>query len=57
MSHRLPQTDELRKTYSQDNIIINDFVDFDFILDHTDLFICNGGYGSVRDSLSKGVPV
>jgi UDP:flavonoid glycosyltransferase YjiC (YdhE family) len=51
------QTEELRKTYPQDNIIIEDFVDFDFILDHTDLFICNGGYGSILLSLSKGVPV
>jgi UDP:flavonoid glycosyltransferase YjiC (YdhE family) len=50
-------TEELQKSYLQDNIIIEDFVDFDFILDHTDLFICNGGYGSVMHSLSKGVPL
>jgi UDP:flavonoid glycosyltransferase YjiC (YdhE family) len=51
------KTEELRDAYPQDNIIIEDFVDFDFILDHTDLFICNGGYGSILLSLSKGVPV
>jgi len=51
------KTEELRKSYPQDNIIIEDFVDFDFILDHADLFICNGGYGSILISLSKGVPV
>ena len=51
------KTEELRKSYPQDNIIIEDFVDFDFILDHADLFVCNGGYGSVLLSLSKGVPV
>jgi UDP:flavonoid glycosyltransferase YjiC (YdhE family) len=51
------KTEELRKAYPQDNIVIEDFVDFDFILDHTDLFICNGGYGSILLSLSKGVPV
>jgi UDP:flavonoid glycosyltransferase YjiC (YdhE family) len=51
------RTEELRNAYPQDNIIIEDFVDFDFILDHTDLFICNGGYGSILLSLSKGVPV
>jgi len=33
------KTEELRKSYPQDNIIIEDFVDFDFILDHADLFI------------------
>ncbi len=51
------KTEELRKSYPQDNIIIEDFVDFDYILDHTDLFICNGGYGSVLLSLSHGVPL
>ena len=51
------KTEELRKSYPQDNIIIEDFVDFDFILNHTYLFICNGGYGSILLSLSKGVPV
>ena len=51
------QTAELRKAYPQDNIIIEDFVDFDFILGHVDLFICNGGYGSVMLSLSHGVPL
>jgi UDP:flavonoid glycosyltransferase YjiC (YdhE family) len=51
------KTEELRKSYPQDNIIIEDFVDFDFILDHTDLFICNGGYGSILLGLSKGIPV
>lgn len=51
------KTETLRESYSQDNIIIEDFIDFSFILDHTDLFICNGGYGSILLSLSKGVPV
>jgi UDP:flavonoid glycosyltransferase YjiC (YdhE family) len=51
------QTAALRAAYPQDNIVIEDFVDFDAILDHTDLFICNGGYGSVLLSLSKGVPL
>jgi len=49
------QTEELRRFYPQDNIIIEDYIDF--ILDHTELFICNGGYGSVLLSLSKGVPL
>jgi UDP:flavonoid glycosyltransferase YjiC (YdhE family) len=51
------QTEALRQRYPQDNVVIEDFVDFDFILDYTDLFICNGGYGSVLLSLSKGVPL
>jgi len=51
------KTEELRKAYPQDNIIIEDFIDFEFILEYTELFICNGGYGSVLLSLSKGVPL
>jgi UDP:flavonoid glycosyltransferase YjiC (YdhE family) len=51
------RTEELRKSYPQENIVIEDYVDFDFILQHTDLFICNGGYGSILLSLSHGVPV
>ena len=51
------QAEALRTSYPQDNIVVEDFVDFDCILDHTDLFICNGGYGSVLLSLSKGVPL
>lgn len=51
------QTEALRQAYPQENIVIEDFVDFDFILDHCALFICNGGYGSVLLSLSKGVPL
>lgn len=50
-------TDELRKKYNLPNIIIEDFIDFDFILDYTDLYITNGGYGGVMLSLSKGVPI
>jgi UDP:flavonoid glycosyltransferase YjiC (YdhE family) len=51
------QTADLRAAYPHENIVIEDFVDFDFILEHCDLFICNGGYGSVLLSLSKGVPL
>ena len=46
-----------RKKYNLPNIIIEDFIDFDFILDYTDLYITNGGYGGVMLSLSKGVPI
>jgi UDP:flavonoid glycosyltransferase YjiC (YdhE family) len=50
-------TDELRKKYNLPNIIIEDFIDFEYILDYTDLYITNGGYGGVMLSLSKGVPI
>lgn len=51
------KTTELRRAYPQDNVIIEDYVDFAHVLDHADLFICNGGYGSILLSLSHAVPV
>ena len=50
-------TDELRRRYPESNVVIEDFVDFDLLLEHAGLFICNGGYGSILLALSKGVPV
>lgn len=50
-------TEELRRRYPEANVVIEDFIDFDLLFEHTDLFICNGGYGSVLLALSKGVPV
>lgn len=50
-------TGELRRAYPEQNIVIEDYIDFSRLFDHADLFVCNGGYGSVLLSLSKGVPV
>lgn len=50
-------TDELRRRYPHPNIIIEDYVDFHGVLQRADLFVCNGGYGSVLLSLANGVPL
>lgn len=50
-------TAELRQAYPDDGIIIEDYLDFARLFEHADLFICNGGYGSILLSLTKGVPV
>ncbi|HZD01175.1 MAG TPA: nucleotide disphospho-sugar-binding domain-containing protein [Actinomycetes bacterium] len=50
-------TEELRRRYPHDNLIIEDFVDFDALFAHTDVLICNGGYGSVMLALRHGVPI
>jgi UDP:flavonoid glycosyltransferase YjiC (YdhE family) len=50
-------TEELRRSFPQDNIVVEDYVDFAAVLARADLFICNGGYGSVLLSLSHGVPL
>jgi UDP:flavonoid glycosyltransferase YjiC (YdhE family) len=50
-------TEELRRRYPEPNVVIEDYVDFDLLFEHADLFICNGGYGSILLALSNGVPV
>lgn len=50
-------TEMLRERYPQGNIVIEDFMDYDATLPHTDLFVSCGGYGSVLLSLSHGVPI
>ena len=50
-------TEALKSRYPQPNIVVRDFVDFANVLDFTDVFITNGGFGGVQLSLSKGVPM
>ncbi len=50
-------TAELRDRFTAENIVIEDFVDFDALFDRATLFICNGGYGSIMLALARGVPV
>jgi UDP:flavonoid glycosyltransferase YjiC (YdhE family) len=50
-------TDTLRRRFSQENAVIEDYVNFDMVLERADAFVCNGGHGSVLFSLSHGVPI
>jgi UDP:flavonoid glycosyltransferase YjiC (YdhE family) len=50
-------TEQLRRRYPEANVVVEDFLDFDLLFPHADLFICNGGYGSILLALSNGVPV
>ncbi|WP_314215453.1 nucleotide disphospho-sugar-binding domain-containing protein [Pseudarthrobacter equi] len=50
-------TEELRARYPQANVVVRDYVDFAKVLEFTDVFISNGGFGGVQLSLSKGVPL
>jgi UDP:flavonoid glycosyltransferase YjiC (YdhE family) len=50
-------TEELRRRFPQENVVIEDYIDFEAVLERADVFVCNGGHGSVLLSLSKGVPV
>jgi UDP:flavonoid glycosyltransferase YjiC (YdhE family) len=50
-------TEALRRRFPQENVVIEDYVDFDAVLERAEVFVCNGGHGSVLLSLSHGVPI
>jgi UDP:flavonoid glycosyltransferase YjiC (YdhE family) len=50
-------TAALRARFPQDNVIIEDWIDFDALLPHSDVFITNGGYGSIMQAIMAGVPI
>ncbi|MCA1681230.1 MAG: glycosyltransferase, partial [Actinobacteria bacterium] len=50
-------TDALRARFAHDNILVEDWVDFDILLPRADLLICNGGYGSIMHALMNEVPI
>ena len=50
-------TDALRSRFPQSNVVVEDWVDFDILLPRADLFVCNGGYGSIMHALMNEVPV
>jgi UDP:flavonoid glycosyltransferase YjiC (YdhE family) len=50
-------THTLRERFSDDNIVVEDWVDFDALLQKADAFVCNGGFGSVMHALVHGVPM
>jgi MGT family glycosyltransferase len=51
------QTDELRKKYPQENIIIEDFIPFNDIMPYADVYVTNGGYGGVLLSIGNELPM
>lgn len=50
-------TEDLRDRFPHDNVVVEDWVDFDTLLPRADLFICNGGYGSIMHALMNEVPI
>jgi UDP:flavonoid glycosyltransferase YjiC (YdhE family) len=46
-------TAALRRAFLCDNIVVEGVVDFGPVLEHADVVICNGGFGSVLLALSK----
>jgi MGT family glycosyltransferase len=51
------QTQELRKKYPHDNIIIEDFIPFADIMPLVDVYVTNGGYGGVMLAIENRLPM
>lgn len=47
----------LRRRFPGPNVVIEDFVNYDDLFPHVDVFVTNGGYGSVLAAMCHGVPV
>lgn len=50
-------TEMLRKKYPNSNVIIEDFIAFNDVMPHVDIFISNGGYGGVMQGIQHGLPM
>jgi MGT family glycosyltransferase len=50
-------TQELRERFSFHNVIIEDFIPFDDVMPHADLYITNGGYGGVMLAIEHKLPL
>jgi len=50
-------TAELRRRYPLPSVIVEDFIDFHQVFPRTDVFVCNGGHGSVMLALQYRVPL
>lgn len=50
-------TRQLRPLYAGPDVLIEEWIDFDAVLPRVDLFVCNGGSGSLLAALRHGVPL
>ncbi len=51
------KTQELRDRYPQANIIIEDYIDFTYIMPHCQVYVTNGGYGGVMLGIEHQLPL
>ncbi|HEY5878859.1 MAG TPA: glycosyltransferase [Nakamurella sp.] len=50
-------TRELRPLHAGPDVVIEDWIDFNAVLPQVDVFVCNGGNGSLLAGLAHGVPL
>src|SRR4029077_19036398 len=51
------KTEELRKRFPEQNIIVEDFIPFGDIMPYADVYITNGGYGGVMLGIQNELPM
>jgi UDP:flavonoid glycosyltransferase YjiC (YdhE family) len=51
------QTDALRARFPFHNVVIEDYISYDDLFPHIDVFVTSGGYGSSLAAFLRGVPV
>ena len=51
------QTNELKNRYPHANILIEDFIPFDEVMPHADVYISNGGYRGVLMAIQHELPM
>lgn len=51
------QTAELRKRFTQQNFIIEDFIPFTEVMPYADIYVTNGGYGGVTLAIQHSLPM
>jgi UDP:flavonoid glycosyltransferase YjiC (YdhE family) len=50
-------TEALRARFPQDNFLIEDYIPFDQIMPHADVYVSNGGFGGVLQAISHQLPL
>jgi len=50
-------TQALRERFPEPNVVIEDFIDYDDLFPHVDVFVTSGGFGSNLAAFLHGVPV
>jgi UDP:flavonoid glycosyltransferase YjiC (YdhE family) len=51
------QTEMLRARFPQPNVVIEDFIDYNDLFPHVDVFVTSGGFGSNLAAFLHGIPV
>jgi MGT family glycosyltransferase len=51
------RTEEVRTRYPQKNIIVEDFIPFDDVMPHCDVYVTNGGFGGVMYGIQNKLPL